>query len=250
MELSIKCRCSSAPGLAFKRNMSTSRGWSWPVMTSECSGPPRSHDTSCCNFAVWIFWSSAPSRATPTHTVSSVTPAGDKQAGLRTADRLLRLLHTTQIQANYQKTPTSYWACLHFQDLYWNTLERQEHLLACMMYTHENFPCQEKPLPWGQTVYKPDSVRDWRIKCSSTNKRCLHLSVKVLSSSLLFLLHCFTKQPISALSCSGELIQHFEWADLPLVACEGTTQSSLGSVRPNSWLLGWSVKVLLCWQII
>lgn len=133
--------------------MSTSRGWSWPVMTNECSGPPRSHDTSCCNFAVWIFWSSAPSRATPTHTVSSVTPAGDKQAGLRTADRLLRLLHTNQIQANYQKPQRIIELVSIFGILYWNTLERQEHLLACMIYTHENFPCQEKPLPWGHKLY-------------------------------------------------------------------------------------------------
>lgn len=81
------CRFSSAFGSAFTRSMSTSNGWSRPVMTSEWSGAPRSHDTSWFNVPTRIFCSSEPSRATPTHTVSSVMPGkgGQRLMSLRAA---------------------------------------------------------------------------------------------------------------------------------------------------------------------
>lgn len=55
------------------RSISFSIGWrSFPGMTRECKGPPRSTEVIWSKGAVMIFWSSAPILAMPTNKVFSV----------------------------------------------------------------------------------------------------------------------------------------------------------------------------------
>lgn len=75
VELSVVFRLLRPSGLLKSLSMSTSSGCRWPVIIMECSGAPISHSAISRRDPARTTWSSAPTRASPTHTVSSVNAA-------------------------------------------------------------------------------------------------------------------------------------------------------------------------------
>ena len=80
-----------ASGTGNRLSISVSSGCRLPpVMIRECSGPPKSTVHICCRVPAAIRWSSAPTRARPTHSVSSVRATqGKKIPPFSSADALL-----------------------------------------------------------------------------------------------------------------------------------------------------------------
>ena len=61
-------------GMVNRLSISISSGCKLPpVIIKECNGPPKSTVDICCKVPAAIFWSSAPTLAKPTQSVSSVT---------------------------------------------------------------------------------------------------------------------------------------------------------------------------------
>lgn len=75
VELSVIFKVVNPSGPLKSFSMSTSRGWRCPLMIIEWSGPPRSQEANSRSVPERMAWSSAPTRARPTHTVSSVIAA-------------------------------------------------------------------------------------------------------------------------------------------------------------------------------